>query len=294
MRRLIVNADDFGLTSGVNRAILECHQSGIVTSATAMGTGSAFAEVPVIASQNPRLGVGCHVVLVDGTPVSIPDQIPSLTNLKTGQFRDSLASAALGAMARRLNHTEIVSEASAQIRRLQAAGISVTHLDTHKHTHLFPAVLKALLEAARQCGIRAIRNSLEPAFLRRLSPVGLRKGRIQLATLTALAGDFSSRVAAAGLKTTDGSIGILATGSLTLDLLQRLLDHLPDGTWELICHPGYNDAALQGAHTRLLHSREEELKILTSDEARRAIESGGFQLISFRELGQSADETSVP
>lgn len=289
-----MNADDFGLTSGVNRAVLECHRSGIVTSTTAMATGSAFAEVPGFASQTPRLGVGCHVVLVDGTPVSLVDQITSLADPKTGRFRDSLASLALNTVTGRLNHCEIVNEAVAQIKTLQAAGISVTHLDTHKHTHLFPAVLKALLEAAHQCGVRAIRNPLEPPLLRELSAAGLRKRRIQLATLTALAGDFPSHVTAAGLNTTDGSIGILATGTLTLDLFQRLLDHLPDGTWELVCHPGYNDAALQSAHTRLLQSREEELRILTSDQARRAIESGGFQLISFRELGQSLGETSVP
>lgn len=291
MRRLIVNADDFGLTSGVNRAILEAHQSGIVTSTTAMATGHAFREVATLAADAPTLGVGCHVTLVDGTP-SAPVVNPySVVNKSTGRFRDSLGRLALAAIARRLNSSEIMQEVCAQIRRLQAAGISVSHLDTHKHTHLFPAILEPVLAAARECGIRAIRNPLEPSLLHKMPIPGLWKRRVQLKALSAVAGDFRTRVKSAGFETTDGTLGILATGSLTMDLFKRILEQAPDGTWEFVCHPGYDDAELQRSGTRLLRSRQDELKILTSDEARRAIIEGGFQLISFRELGQSTHPT---
>jgi hopanoid biosynthesis associated protein HpnK len=291
VRRLIVNADDFGLTSGVNRAIVEAHQSGIVTSTTAMATGSAFPEAATLAASAPTLGVGCHITLVDGTPASPAQELNSLVDKSTGRFRDSLARLALNAGARRLNPNEIVRETSGQIRRLQAAGIAITHVDTHKHTHLFPAILEPVLEAARECGIRAIRNPVEPRLLHNLSATGRWKRRLQLRTLTAIAGDFRDRMKDAGLETTDGTLGILATGNLTLDLFQRILEQVPDGTWEFVCHPGYDDADLQRSGTRLLRSREDELKILTSEQARRAIADSGFRLISFRELGQCSHPT---
>src|SRR5712672_3642287 len=160
MRRLIVNADDFGLTSGVNRAIVESHTRGIVTSATLMANGRGFEDATRLAKTVPRLSVGCHVVLIDGEPVLDAAQIPSLTSSNSGgvRFRDGLKSFAARALTGRVNEREIELEATAQIRKLESAGISVSHLDTHKHTHLFPTVLRPVLRAARSCGVRAVRN----------------------------------------------------------------------------------------------------------------------------------------
>ena len=155
MRRLIVNADDFGFTSGVNRAIVEAHTRGVVTSSTLMANGPAFAEASLLAKGNPRLSVGCHVVLIDGDPVVDSQQLPSLT--AQGHFRDGLKTFAARAIAGRMNAEEIRAEATAQIRKIQAAGISVSHVDTHKHTHLFPKILRPVLHAAAECGRCAIR-----------------------------------------------------------------------------------------------------------------------------------------
>src|SRR5215831_3292086 len=151
VRRLIINADDFGFTSGVNRAIVEAHNYGVVTSSTLMAGGRAFAEAVQMAKATPKLGVGCHVVLIDGTPVSTAEALPSLTS--AGEFRDGLKSFVARALAGRMNAEEIATEASAQIRRVQSAGISVSHIDTHKHTHIFPQILKPILRAARGCGV---------------------------------------------------------------------------------------------------------------------------------------------
>ncbi len=166
VRRLIVNADDFGLTQGVNRAIVEAHDRGIVTSTTLMANGPAFEDAIQRASSAARLSVGCHVVLVDGLPV-LKVKTPTLSAKKAhdGHFYESLGSFAVQAVSGRIHADEIEAEATAQIRKLQAAGIAVSHFDTHKHTHIFPPVLRPLLRAARTCGVTAVRNPFGPIHL---------------------------------------------------------------------------------------------------------------------------------
>ena len=145
MRRLIVNADDFGFTAGVNRAIVEAHTRGIVTSTTLMASGPAFNDAVRLAREAPRLDVGCHLVLIDGEPVLDAVRLPTITSRDsgTGRFRDGLKSFAARALTSRFDPAEIEAETGAQIRKIQSAGINVSHLDSHKHTHLFPAVLAA-------------------------------------------------------------------------------------------------------------------------------------------------------
>jgi chitin disaccharide deacetylase len=255
--RLIINADDFGLTPGVNRSILELHQAHTLTSATLMATAQSFASAVEGASHYPPLGVGCHVVLVDGLAASAPAQIPSLAD-SAGQFRVSLGQFVQDLYRRRISGDEIEREAVAQIRRLQQAGVRVTHLDTHKHTHLFPAVLRPLLRAALQCGVRAIRNPFEPDWSLEATHGASRLRRWQVRLLRTQRRSFHRLVSHAGLHTTDGAIGVLATGVLDAALLERLLQRIPAGTWELVCHPGHPDTALDAVRTRLRASRAVE------------------------------------
>ena len=290
MRRLIINADDFGLTAGVNRAIVEAHENGAVSSATLMANGRAFAQAVSLAQSTPRLGVGCHVVLVDGAPLLPPTQVHSLLDRSRNsdadpRFREGISKFGALAMLGRLADDEIEAEATAQIRKLQASGISVTHLDSHKHTHLFPRVLRPLLRAAKTCGVRAIRNPFEriqgsqlaasPSLWRRWAEVGV---------LRSLARQFREAVQQAGIATPDGTLAIVATGALDERLLRLMVEKLPEGTWELVCHPGYNDADLQGIRTRLRESREQELRILTSQATRDLLAANGVEIVSFREL----------
>jgi predicted glycoside hydrolase/deacetylase ChbG (UPF0249 family) len=171
VRRLIINADDFGLTSGVNRAIVEAHEGGIVTSATLMANGSAFDEAVSLAQTRPRLGVGCHVVLVDGAPLVRQTATDSLLDPRTRnggapRFREGISKFATLALLGRLAPEEIEAEVGAQIGKLQSSGIAVTHLDSHKHTHMFPQVIKPLLRAAQARGVRAVRNPFERVRVR--------------------------------------------------------------------------------------------------------------------------------
>lgn len=286
MRRLIVNADDFGFTSGVNRGIVEAHSGGVVTSSTLMANGSAFAEAARLAKTIPTLSIGCHVVLIDGQPVLDAQQLPTLTS--GAHFRDGLMTFAARAIAGRIDADEITAEASAQIRKIQAAGISVSHIDTHKHTHLFPKILRPLLRAAGTCGVHALRNPFGPRLPLHsgdlLARPGLWGRYAQLRVLGRFAGQFRQAVDHDGFATPDGTLGIIVTGALDETLFHAIARNIPPGTWEFVCHPGYNDADLQGAATRLRESRETELRVLTLPAAREVLLQEGIELISYREL----------
>ena len=286
MRRLIVNADDLGLTPGVNRGIVEAHRSGIVTSATLMANASALDDAIRLAGSSPGLSLGCHVVLVDRTPVMDSGQVSTLVNNKReGRFEEGIAAFAIRALRGQIDADQVEAEVTAQIRKLQSEGVRVTHLDTHKHTHIFPQVLRPILRAARACGVRAIRNPFgRVAFSQIANRPGLWKRYGQVKMLNAWSAAFAQTVAAAGMSTPDGSLGIVATGSLDDRLLRLILENLPEGTWELVCHPGYNDDALGKVRTRLRDSREAELRLLTSSDARKWLTQAGVQLISYHEL----------
>ena len=286
MRRLIVNADDFGFTPGVNRAIVEAHTLGIVTSSTLMANGPAFGEATQMAKASSALSVGCHIVLIDGEPVLDPSRLSTIT--RSRKFRDGLKTFAARALTRRMNAGEIGSEARAQIQKIQSAGIAVSHIDTHKHTHIFPQILRPLLRAARGCGVRALRNPFGPRFPLRssqlLSQPNLWTRFAELRILSRFAGQFRRAVDREGFATPDGTLGIEVTGTLDERLFQAISQSIPDGTWEFVCHPGYNDADLAAAKTRLRESRELELKVLTMPAAREVLAQAGVQLISYRDL----------
>ncbi len=293
MRRLIVNADDFGLTAGVNRAIAEAHQRGIVTSTTLMANSQAFTGAVETAKSfavGDPLSVGCHVVLLDGEPLSPPEKVATLLESPDAsrRFRESLNDFVIASFRHKLNPDEIEAEASLQIGRLQAAGIEPSHFDTHKHAHMFPAVLRPLLRAARSRGLKAVRNPfgqvwpLPLASLLRTRQVWKRFA--QLNVLRNFARSFCREVEAHGLKTTDGSLGVLATGVLDIKLFTAIIESIPDGTWEFVCHPGYSDTDLDRLHTRLRQSREQELSLLTSPEAKELLSRRGVELISYHQL----------
>jgi hopanoid biosynthesis associated protein HpnK len=287
VRRLIVNADDFGFTAGINRGIVESHTRGIVTSSTLMANGRAFDDAVRLAKSFPRLSVGCHVVLIDGEPVLDAKQLPSLTS-SSAQFRDGVMSFAARALAGRLDPAEIEAEVSGQIRKLQAAGVSVSHLDTHKHTHLFPAVLRPLLRAARACGVSAIRNPFGPRKPLRSSELLKRPSLwtryAEVRILRTLAAKFRDTATGEGFVTPDGTLGIVVTGALDEKLFRGIAAIIPEGTWEFVCHPGYNDDDLKSAKTRLRASRETELHVLTMPEARELLLQQRIDLISYSDL----------
>jgi chitin disaccharide deacetylase len=285
VRRLIVNADDFGLTAGVNRAILEGNRNGVISSATLMANAQATDAAIEQAKAQPALKIGCHLVLIDGIPLAT--DLPSLTN-GSPRFRSSLKEFALAAVRKQIAPDEIQREAEAQIRKIQSRGVKVTHLDSHKHTHMFPHVLRPVLRAARACGIRAVRNPFEPVRSwpgsMVLSNPALWLRSAGVLAFQMFAAEFRRALKDEDMVSTDGTVGIAATGLLNQEKLLRILKALPEGTWELVCHPGYSDAELRSAGTRLTQSREVELAALTSTQTQGALVHQKIELISYADL----------
>jgi chitin disaccharide deacetylase len=262
MTHLIVNADDFGQTPGINRAVLELHQAGLLTSASLMARAAATDQAIEIALATPTLGVGCHVVLTDGEPVLPPAQVASLLDPSTNLFIASLTGFLGRLFAGRIRTDEIQAETTAQIQYLQSCGLQVTHIDTHKHTHMFPRVLRPLLRGARACGIHLVRNPFEPVWaIRATAGTGFARAA-QVTILRSLQSSWRRILAEEGFETTCGTIGVSGTGALDTVTLHRLLDRVPAGTWELVTHPGYNDADLARVQTRLRASRDIEREAL--------------------------------
>jgi hopanoid biosynthesis associated protein HpnK len=287
LRRLIVNADDFGLTQGVNRAIVEASSDGIVTSSTLMANGQAFEDAIAHAKSASRLSVGCHVVLVDGSPVLGGRQASTLLDKKAhdGRFYDGLGGFGLRTVSGRVDADEIEAEVTAQVRKLQSAGLVVSHLDTHKHTHILPQVLRPLLRAARTCGVPAVRNPFGPVRFSILAKYpSLWKRYSQVAVLNRFGRRFRNSVTDAGMLTTDGTVGIVSTGAMDDYLFSSIVESLPEGTWEFVCHPGYNDHELGSIRTRLRETRALELQLLTSPKTLELLARSGVQLISYRDL----------
>jgi chitin disaccharide deacetylase len=276
---LIVNADDFGLTAGVNRAVAELHKSGVLTSTTLMARAGATAEAIEIARAKPSLGVGCHVVLVDGEPILSPREIPTLVEQKTGCFPANLTTFLARLFTGRIAAEEIEAEVAAQIRSLQAQGLELTHVDTHKHTHMFPAVLRPVLRAAHAANIRAVRNPFEPAWAVRATAGAGWARCAEVNLLRNLESSCRRIIAQEGLVTTAGTIAVVGTGVLDGTAIRRLLAKMPGGTWELVTHPGYNDADLAKVRTRLRASRDIERQALSAIR-----EFPEIQLISYAGL----------
>jgi predicted glycoside hydrolase/deacetylase ChbG (UPF0249 family) len=278
MKRLIINADDFGLA--------ELQQAGALSSATLMATAPYFSPAVYMAFAQPGLAVGCHVVLVDGSPARHPEEVPSLLDPSNSSlFRTTVGGFLRDLVRGRIREQEIESEAIAQIQRIQSSGLTVSHIDSHKHVHAFPRVLAPLLRAARHCGVRCVRNPFEPGWSLRATRAASAWRRTQVRAMRTQHGAFTRLTKEHGMMTADGSIGLLATGTLDDSVLRSLLHAMPEGTWELVCHPGYQDAALEQARTRLRASRETERSALLEVIPDVLKSDSRLSLIDFHQLG---------
>jgi predicted glycoside hydrolase/deacetylase ChbG (UPF0249 family) len=268
-KQLVVNADDFGFTSDVNRGIVDAHCRGILTATTLMANGAAFDDALRLARETPTLDIGCHLVLVGDR------------SLLTGKPYPPTVGRLLAALARR--EIRPYEELAAQVRRILDNGIRPTHLDTHKHTHLAPPVLEAVARLSEEFGIRWVRRPFDFALT---APHGTvpRLKRLTSAALGLLRRRFHRVLDRHGCRATDHFAGFQITGRFRTAELVQLLASLPEGSTELMCHPGYCGEALRGARTRLKESREQELEALTAAETRAALERHGIELVGYAGL----------
>jgi chitin disaccharide deacetylase len=290
VKNLIVNADDLGWTDGVNRGIAESHRQGLVTSASLLANGRAFAGAIAIARDNPALGVGVHLNLSDGVPIAPVDTVRTLLN-KSGELQGGPESFLLQIAKGKLQLSAVEREWDSQIQKIRDSGIEPTHLDGHKHIHMLPGLFELAVRLAKKYRIAAIRISLEESKLRamlskgnnRKSTVRLKQG-LQARVLKLLARDARELADRAGLASTDYFCGIAQTGILRREGMEHFLQNLPDGSTELMCHPGYADDQLRHSPTRLQDSRQSELAILTDAGIRKVVAIGGIRLINFKTL----------
>jgi predicted glycoside hydrolase/deacetylase ChbG (UPF0249 family) len=294
VKNLIVNADDLGWTDGVNRGILEAFHHGIVTSTSLLANGAAFAEGVEAARSAPGLGVGVHLNLSDGPPIADREIVTTLLN-SDGEFAGGPESLLLRRARGGLSLAEVENEWDAQIQKIRDAGIAPTHLDGHKHVHMLPGLFEIALRLAKQHNISAIRVALEASSLRAALSTGAKqhsgivmKQGVQARGLKLLARDARELAEHAGISTTDYFCGIAQTGELTREGVEQLVKSLPDGTTELMCHPGYMDSALRKTATRLQNSRQTELQILTDTGIRNLVASLGIRLIDYGFVAQEA------
>ena len=287
MKDLILNADDFGLTLGVNEGIIRAHREGILTSATVMANAPAFDDAVRRARDNPSLGVGVHLVLIGGRPVAPPEKVGSLIDDK-GELPQSLPKFVTSVTSGAIRREHIESELSAQIDKVRAAGIEPSHLDSHKHTHAHPRVMECVARVAQACGIKRIRKPFEDL---RDSWSSTRDQRA--ASAPQLAAAVAAKIASRsfegicrryGLRSPDRFLGLARTGSIGPAALRGLIDTVADGTTEIMLHPGICDSDLKQTGSRLLMQRQTEMEALLVPELKTLLSARGIRLISYREV----------
>jgi len=285
LRQLIVNADDLGLTAGVNDGIFDAHALGVLTSASLFANGPVTGDAIRRSRAFPALGLGAHLTLVDGTPILQPRQIPTLVT-GDGRFRHSWKPFIVACLRGRVSLAEVEQELAAQIERLQNAGIVLTHLDAHKHVHAYPPIFSIVARLAVRFGIPVVRVPYERLRFRSRAP--RRQVRLQPAPTFAQAAlnaamwpwaAHDRRISASlGLRTPHFA-GRIHTGALNRPGLHSILRGLRPGVTELMVHPGYADDALARTGTRLLRSRQEELALLCSMDTRAVLFAERVDLI---------------
>ncbi|MGB8543177.1 MAG: ChbG/HpnK family deacetylase [Candidatus Acidiferrales bacterium] len=287
MKQLILNADDFGMTRGVNEGIIRAHRDGILTSTTLMANGPEFDDAVARAKLNPELGVGCHLVLVGGSAVAPKEKISSLAD-ENGNLPESLGLFVAKLTAGLIRSKAIEREMRAQIEKIRAAGIEPTHLDTHKHTHAHPKVMESLARVGKEMGIARVRKPMENLrdswqSTRNANPSHTLE-LIAAAAARTVTPWFQAIVRNYGLLTPNNFLGLAMTGSLGPVALRRMIDTLPDGSTEIMLHPGICDDDLAKSGSRLQMHRDAEMSALLDPAVKSAVVERDIRLITYREL----------
>ncbi|MEW6130899.1 MAG: ChbG/HpnK family deacetylase [Acidobacteriota bacterium] len=287
MKRLIVNADDFGFTRGTNAGIVRAFKNGILTSTTLMANGAAFQEAVDLAQAHPMLGVGCHLTAVGGKAVS--SESASLADTE-GNLPRTLTDLVIKLARRQVNPLDIEREFAAQVERLVSTGIRPTHLDTHKHTAMHPTVSEAMARVATEFGIRIVRFpfenprvSVKTALTRNRRKLVFKQGALSLMTRPA-ARQFKNVLRRFNLQTPDYFCGVTLTGLLDSEALCQIINSLNEGVTELMCHPAIYDAELEVAHTRLKRERQQEFEALTDATVKHCLEANRIELLHYGQI----------
>jgi predicted glycoside hydrolase/deacetylase ChbG (UPF0249 family) len=290
MKYLIVNADDYAMTMGVNQGIIEGHLQGIVTSTTVMATGAALSDGLARLADAPRLATGCHLVLIGDQPLAPLAQIRSLVTANGG-FPRTLTAFLQQITWQKIVLSEIIIEFRTQIEHLLNRGLKLSHLDTHKHSHAHPQVLEAILTVAQEYRIPYIRNPFERGYWRQAHKVYRQTNQASVwrqyflnKTLFYYRQRFQRQMQHTTIQCPQHFHGFLTTGNLCAAVMPLLFAQMPIGINELMCHPARLDTSLLASNSRLKNAREQELLGLTSINTRQALQQAQITLTSFRDL----------
>ena len=285
LRYIIINADDFGRHAEINRAVEEGIEHGCLRSATVMPGGAAFAGAIDIARHHEALGLGVHFTLVDGNPILPPEEIPSLVGAE-GDFLPDHTALLKRYLRGGVNLEEVRRELAAQLQKVEATGIPISHVDSHQHMHTLPGIIDIVLDLASRAGIRAVRTPRTPLFAGAFGGFGQLVGRLGLSTLARLAACKAHR---RGLLTPDNFAGIVAGEAVSEGELLHLIAHLPQGTTEVMMHPGTKNDVLQ-EDSGWQHDFESELAAILSPRVGEALRKAEVEPVNFRHLSCTAEQ----
>jgi hopanoid biosynthesis associated protein HpnK len=280
-KRIIINADDFGLCSGVNRAVAQAHTDGVLTSTTIMTNMPAAEAAVKLAKQMPGLGVGVHLNLFQGKPLSKDGSIDCLLNAD-GDFALTPAKLSLLSIIKRKIRNAIRTELAAQIQWVIDNGIKPTHLDSHKHIHSFPVIFPIVCDLARQFEIAAIRFTFEPKQLSAMPwPLTSEGGRKRAKAIRIMA--RINRIQNSAFLKTDCLLGVAHTGKIDANFFKAVALYNSATTAEVMTHPGFEDG-IDPAKTRLLHQRKGEFEALCSERTKQYLKNAGIKLVHYGQL----------
>lgn len=286
-RRLIVTGDDFGLAPEVDRAILRAHREGILTSTSLMVAGASAAEAVARARDVPTLGVGLHLVLVQGSAVH-DGAVDSGLARPSGSFREQVIPAALLYFFVPRLRAAVRREVRAQLELFRATGLPLDHVDGHLNVHLHPVTQRVLAELAPEYGIRALRLTREPVLPNlRYDPRHRARKVFEGLALGVLSRLAEARFRRLGAVFADRILGLHQSGACDEAYLHHLLAELPPGTSEIYCHP----AERQTVEMRRLmpgYRPADELAALTSPRVRALVAERGIRLVRYADLATAA------
>jgi chitin disaccharide deacetylase len=288
-RRLIINADDFGLCESVNKGIIEAHTNGVLTSTTIMANMPAAQQaidlaknLPALSNvEGPTLGLGVHLNLTAGKPLCRDNAVKLILDSQ-GDFALSPAKLALASLINAKVRTAIETELALQIQWLIDKGVKPTHLDSHKHVHCFPSIFHIICRLAKRFSIPAIRYAFEPKQASRLPwPLTDRESRKRAALVRAMS-KFNRLQNSAFFKT-DAMFGVNHVGKINTVFMRAVSLYNNASTAEVMTHPGYT-YDLDAGNTRLVKQREIEIETLCSDKTKQYFKEAGIVLVNYGQL----------
>lgn len=284
-KQLLVNADDFGLTEGITDGIIEAHQRGIVTSTSIVASGAAFQHAVRQAHSNESLGIGVHLTLVEELPVSDPKDIPTLVRAN-GKLPRNYTELLSGLVFGRIRSEHVERELRAQVMKCLKFGLRPTHLDSHQHVHTLPAILRIAIRLGEEFDIPGIR-------LPRDSP-RRHIASLQRSILCMLARWDARYLRGRPFCICDRMTGLFQSGALGETALMGIVRRLPEGSTELVCHPGKADRGGNGSYAHWRYHWEIELNALTSERVRDMLRAQDIQLITYKDLQRSTKNLPSP